>query len=222
MKSLLSILRDLFQESNMKNKNGFTLIEILVALFIFSIISAITVGVLHTALTVNSRTGENSDRLQQLQIAMILIERDIEQTINRPIIDNSGHQQPALEGKNTDNYIEFTHGGFMNPLAAFQRSTLQRVAYLLNENKLIRRTWPVLDRAPNTQYNDRPLLDNIVNMNIQFLDSENQWHDEWPPNNNASQENDQLPIAVQIHLSIKNWGEITRLFPIQGVAIETQ
>src|SRR6185312_5679581 len=102
---------------------GFTLLEIIIALFIFSIVSIIIVSALHNVLNTQAATEKKAARLAELQIALLLLSRDIEQTVNRPIVNASGMLEGFIGSSHT---ITFTHAGFVNPFGQLQRSTLQR------------------------------------------------------------------------------------------------
>jgi type II secretion system protein J len=71
---------------SMVRRAGFTLLEILIALFIFTIVSMILVSALHNVLNNQAATEKKAHQLAKLQIAMLLMSRDIEQTIrtNKP------------------------------------------------------------------------------------------------------------------------------------------
>ena len=66
---------------------GFTLVEILIAIAIFAVISVITYGTLSSALNVSNRTSVVSERLGNIQRILMLMERDLIQMVRRPIID---------------------------------------------------------------------------------------------------------------------------------------
>ncbi len=192
--------------------NGFTLIEIMIALFIFAIIAAITTAGLQGVITARDRSAANAKRLQQLQIALTIMQRDIAQAINRPITDSKGQQQAAFTGDALKNYLEFTHGGFINPMAQEKRSTLQRVAYYFRDNKLYRRTWPVLDRPQNTKHHDKVILTRLNSFSFIFYDQKKQQQKFWPLKNTS--DNSPLPIAVRVTLDLNKWGRIIRTFKI--------
>src|ERR1700722_15846954 len=129
-------------------QRGFTLVELLVVLSIFAILALIASAGLFAMVSANKSMQANSARLAQLQVAMILIERDIQQAIYRSILDEIGSEGgPLIENEDC---LELTHAGIANPLAQNNRSTLQRVAYLKIKTQLIRQTWPALDRVATT------------------------------------------------------------------------
>src|SRR5210317_447529 len=130
---------------------GFTLIEILVALAISSLLAVMAYGGLNTILDAREQTDFSAERLQQIQKAFLWLKRDSEQTIERTIRDEYGDYQRAFIAAEHGRYrLELTRGGYRNP-AQLPRSSLQRVAYSLEDNNLQRLTWPYLDRAQDTE-----------------------------------------------------------------------
>jgi len=197
----------------MNNKNnGFTLLEILIALFVFAIVSLMMVSALHNILNNQSRVEQRSKSFAELQLALLLLENDLEQTINRPILNAHGDQEAAFLGDATN--ITFTHTGLSNPFNQLHRSTLQRVSYQFSEKKLTRVVWPVLDQAPHTQSSQKLLLNDISDLRFTFMDQENHFQKEWPP---TDKQKTSLPRAVQISFTLKSRGKITQfyLIPVQ-------
>jgi general secretion pathway protein J len=206
------------QNHSHKKTNGFTLLEILVALFIFTIISVIMTHALHNIFQTQDVTEKHAARLAELQMAMLLFSRDIEQSIERPIINTKRDIEPALIGTNKD--IAFTHSGLANPQGDLPRSTLQRVAYSLEKNNLIRQTWEVLDQAPTSKSSSRNLLNNVNKIRFDYLDYDNHYNDRWPPANKPKAPI--FPKAVKLSLELAHWGTITQVYRIPGRTLATE
>ncbi len=197
-----------------KKMAGFTLLEIIIALFIFSIVSLIMVAALHNVIAIQAATEQKTTRLAELQIALLLISRDLEQTINRPVTNSAG----KLEGfMGTPKSVTFTHAGLSNPLGQLNRTTLQRTRYEFTKNTLIRITWPVLDATSATPMDKRQLLDSVNELHFDYLDSKGHLQSIWPP---LDQLNAILPRAVRISLTLANWGKITEIYLIAGQPLE--
>ncbi len=65
------------------NSTGFTLLELLVALSIFSIVAVLAYGGLDSVLEQRILTEESAERLATLQKTYLIIQRDIEQLVPR-------------------------------------------------------------------------------------------------------------------------------------------
>lgn len=199
----------------MRRQRGFTLIEILIALTVFAILATITSTVLYQSFTARTRVTAQADKLNALQMAISFIEQDIPQIVYRNIRGNDMHEFPGFIGEK--NYLEFTRDGSANPEAQEQRSTLKRIAYVCSGNKLLRRTWPVLDPEDRNRYTDKVLLEQIENCHFNYLNQTLQVLHEWRENAvNADQEKEPLPKAVQFNFRVASWGQANLLFIIPG------
>lgn len=189
------------------DKLGFTLIEVMIALFILTIVGVMTSTGLNTAMRTHEHIEEKSKTIHELQLAMMIIEQDIQQIINRPILNEAGFESPAVI--TLDNYLEFTRSGWINPFEMNERSTLQRVAYLLDDNNLVRISWKVLDRYSRTKIESQLLISNVKSFHIRVL-PENNFLINPPPNFLLPYMN----VGIQVDIDINGLGQIRRLIPI--------
>jgi len=192
------------------SRAGFTLIELLVALTIFAVLSLLAYGGLASVLETGGQLRERSARLGELQRAVTWLVNDLSQLAGRPVRDGFGDPQPALRAQpELEPPLVFTRGGHPNP-AGTARSSLQRIAYRRDENRLVRLAWAVLDRAPESTPLEQPLLDGVTDFEVRLLGANEQWLTFWPP---AGEPPDtaQLPRAVEVTLEVEGFGRITRL-----------
>lgn len=202
-------------------QRGFTLLELLVALAVFAILSVIAYSGLRSILSTQARLEAQSQRLAQVQMAFYFLERDIQQMLARGVRDEFGQPHPALQsGGLGGELLELTRNGWDNPLG-LQRASLERLAYRLQEARLLRLHWDTLDRGGPEEPRQTVVLDQVREVRLRFLDQQNKWQTEWPP---RSQQNellkDNLPQAVELSVILNDWGAITRLFilPVQSNA----
>jgi len=186
---------------------GFTLLELLVALAIFALIAVMAYNGLDTILTARLETEQHATQLARLQMAFTWLGRDIGQYIQRPIRDQRGDGQAALQG--TISRLELTRAGWRNP-AQQQRSSLQRVAYHLENKTLVRSYWWVLDRAQYARVFKMDLLDEVNGIQMRYLDENLRWHSQWSANDKLSLK------AIEVTLTVLEWGRISRLFMVPG------
>jgi len=189
---------------------GFTLIELLVALLIFVLLAVMSYGGLRTVLDAQQSFEQHNDRLAELQMLFMMMGRDIEQAVNRPIRDNFGDPQAALLGGSEG--LELTRGGRRNP-AGMARSQLQRVGWVMDSGQLIRLSWAVLDRAQDSEAARYMMADQVQGLEFRFLDHQGQWRSQWP---SVSTSNNPpplpLPRAVEVTVELEDWGMVSRLF----------
>ncbi|MYD99458.1 MAG: type II secretion system protein GspJ [Gammaproteobacteria bacterium] len=189
---------------------GFTLVEILTALAIFGVIGVLATRIVAGMIELGGATREHAEGLADLQRAMGIIERDIEQFTDRPIRDELGDPLPGVIVTGVS-LLELTRMGWQNPLRA-PRSELQRVAYVLRDDKLVRLYWAVLDRAPDTRPVAQLLLDGVADARFAVFDEFGEKHGHWPlpPD---SEDTDELRLAaVEMHLQLESHGLMHRLW----------
>ena len=193
-----------------KMVRGFTLLELLVALSIFSVLSVMAYGGLQTVITTKQSTQKSSERIADIQLVMMRISSDLRQAVSRNIRDVYGDPLHAMQSSNNgDETVAWTRAGYRNP-ARLKRSHIQRVAYNVEQQKLFRLTWPVLDQAQDTEVIKTEILSNIESMEWRFLDSHTEWITSWPEED-AKVGSQSLPKAVEITFDLQEWGKIRRL-----------
>ena len=200
------------------SRAGFTLIELVVAISIFAIMAAIAYGGLHNVLIARDQTEQNAKQLSQLQLTVSWLGRDIEQIVDRGVRDEYGDTLPPVVGNEIEGYtLEFTHTGWRNP-ANRARSSLQRVAYTLKDDKLIRAYWRVLDRAEDSKPLEKVILNGVKSFEVRYLDDSDDWHSSWPDSaggrlgSAAPQPQSTIPRGIEVNIDTKQFGKITRLF----------
>ena len=114
---------------------GFTLVEVLVAFLIFGLIGVISSQLMSRTIDAQADLSGRGARLGDIHRAMHILQRDVMQLLDRPIRDQYGDPlQPLVIG--TGGVIEFTRGGFRNPLR-LPRAEVQRVGYLVGRFGLV-------------------------------------------------------------------------------------
>lgn len=200
-----------------RDNRGFTLLEILIALFIFSILSVMLASALRVVINAQAGSEKSAERLRQLQMALLVFSRDVEQTVNRPIVDAAGKEEMAFLG--SPRSFTFTRAGFANPAGAVLRSSLQRSRYYWDEDALWRMSWKALDQPPQSQPVFRRLLSDVTEARFQYLDKDGRFHDQWPLEGESDQP---LPRAVRISLTLSSWGKMSQLYVISAQSSKAQ
>jgi len=148
--------------------NGFTLMEVLVSLFIFAILSAATLQ----AMTSTFRTRDNVDqaleRMDEVRTLDLLFRQDMENIITRPTRDSFGTlERVSLQSYAPDgSLLVFTRGGRSNPEGLAPRGDVMRVAYRLEGDELVRETPNLPTPAINTPISRRVMLSGVRTANI--------------------------------------------------------
>ena len=196
-----------FRISKPKSRlNGFSLIELLVAMTVFAIMAALAYGGLNSIAHTRTQLGAKEDAFRDLMRAVGSFDGDLRETVARPIRGDAGQTVPSFIG--TSDHVEFTRLGFANPQAE-PRSNLQRVLYELDAGTLKRGRYAVLDRAPDSAPQIVDLHVKTDQLRLRYLDPRtNRWLDAWP--GPLATDAAALPRAVQWQLRTRNYGEITQ------------
>ena len=204
------------QRHDRRRQAGFTLVELLVASAIFAIMSIMLFAMLDGVRRQLGYSEEASNSLRELHYALRRIAMDVSQIQPRPIRDELGSGfQDAVSVNSGTNAIEFSVGGWRNPMA-LPRGNIERVAYLVDGDVLARLHWPVLDRTLSTEALRTDLLTGIREIRVRFLDETGEWSEQWPPQTGEPSDQRARPRAIEIFIDHEQWGELTRIIEISG------
>ena len=211
---------------NLRQLSGFTLLELLVAMAIFAVIGIMAMGGYMQLAKQKERLEASMQRTRTVQMAMLRFSQDFSELEPRPVRDPLGsNSEPALlSDARSTSIVQFTRAGWSNP-AAIPRSTLQRVAYRIENDKLFRDHWLVLDRTLATEPVNVQLLDQVRAFRLRFMSNKREWTDQWPPANGqptagaSAVPNSALterPLAIEVTLELEDWGTLVRLIEVPG------
>jgi general secretion pathway protein J len=203
----------------MKKMRGFTLLEVLVAMAIFAIVGVMAFTG-YTQLQKQSEYQQSRlDRVHEVQRAVQTLSQDLMQIEPRPIREPIGEQHvPAVvAGESVDYKIEFSRAGWMNT-AGLPRSTIERVAYRIDQDGLWRDHWRVLDRTQTSEPVRTLLLKGVRSVTFRFMNPSRQWVTRWPQLQGVATPDQERarPAAVEVKLELEDWGEITRIVEVAG------
>lgn len=203
-----------------RQQGGFTLLEMLVAVSIFAVISVMVYGGQVAVLKAKEGTERQALFLKRLQETMLMLERDIGQQVLRPVRDEFGDSQPPMVAADFGDYrLTLTRAGWQNPLD-LPHSTLQRVAYGLEDEKLVRYSWIALDRAQGSEPYKLVLLESVHGLKLRFLDQKREWREQWPLYDGDNKPQLIMPLAVELTLEVYGWGDFRRVIPTVGGGVD--
>ena len=187
---------------------GFTLIEMVIAVSIFALMSAMAYSGLNHTIKIGSQVSEANQRLSELQFGLAYFARDWMQVSPRKIRNQYGDEENniVLEG----NSITFTRSGWTNLLQS-KRSELQRVQYLLVDNNLVRRHWRSLDQGIAEQPLTTILIHDVESLAINFINPSELEIPDWPDESGRDGDD---PIALIIDIELARMGQIRRILEI--------
>ena len=190
-------------------RNGFTLVEMLIALSIFGMITAAGV----TLLTLTARTQQTSDRLieevSELRRTEALLGADLALAVPRAWRDRDGRPRRAFAGAGGESadLLVFVRGGWDSG----DGPRLQRVGYRLSEGRLQRLAFAHVDGAGAAVA--ATLIDGVSAIRLRYRVEDGQWQAGWAHNDAT-----RLPRAVELVVRSDTHGLVRMVFPIGSEA----
>lgn len=199
---------------------GFTLAEMLVALFILSILAVAGGNLLLRATASGEQLRDREAMVRELDIAQALIRSDLEAVAKRGAEPVDGYDGPlTLAGGETnrvDGLLRLVRNGWMNPDGTVPRSDLQTVRYdLSDDGDLVRTAWLRPDATASTPVAERVLLDDVAEVDLAFWKGDQvsaYW--EGTPEPPA----DDLPDLVEVRIRFDDGRMLTIVSRVGGVA----
>jgi general secretion pathway protein J len=198
--------------NSFRHLRGFTLLELLIAVSIFTIMAALAYGGLRLMLNGSNLLEQSANELDSLQKAFLYIQQDLEQIVPRSVRDEFGTREEALHSGLSDGVLYLTRGGVNGTIRG--GADLRRVEYHVIEGTLVRLVWSVLDRVQDSKSTRLQLMDGVQAITLRFMenDTSDSWQDYWPPGSAASKST--LPKAVEITIQTERFGAVSRLFVV--------
>lgn len=196
-----------------KFSQGFTLLEVLIAIAIFSVISMASFSIFETVLNSDTVTKERTERINELQRGFLIIERDVLQIARRSVrfygeAPQSGFLHTDIESySGSEQAIAFVRHGWTNPGLLLPRSDMQSVAYQLNENTVERMHFNFVDAVLGEEPKVRPLISKVESLTFEFYDGK-KWQ--------KTLQEGTLPQAIAIEIDTTDFGIIRRQFLVAG------
>jgi general secretion pathway protein J len=193
---------------------GFTLIEMLVALVILSMLSMAGYRGLNAMIQTREHLAEETRRWQHLSQFFARMEQDIAHAVRRPVRDRDGTTQATWIGHEIkagpeDAELTFTRSGMPDQGGA--QLAPQRIAYRFELDSIVLLHWKALDLAPRSAALRYPLLENVREFKLRYMDSVGNWYPQWPISNIGLD----LPAATEVRITLASGEKITRIFALQ-------
>ncbi len=193
-----------------KPQQAFTLIEMLISVAIFALMAAMAYGGLSQVIRSSEQIKLSNKTLSELQFTLSSIERDLLQLSDRKIRDEFGDEQAAL--KLAEDQLTFSRLGWVNFIGA-QRSHIQRVEYVLEDEQVLRRYWLSLDQTVEQKPIQSVILEDVKSLTFKVIDSTGAVHISWPDNIGVNASSASAK-AIEMVIELNRWGEIKKLIEL--------
>ena len=189
-------------------RHGFTLLEMLLAIAIFSVISLSGWQIFQGLVLAQELVVRRNQAMAELDHALLVIDQDFRQIADRDT-GNGTTTDSLFSGSDRvdsdDEAIALVRYGWRNPSQQLPRPTLQRVFYRLQDGRLERMFYYVLDPVSDGDgLQTQTLLNAVESLGFRFFHN-GQWQDGLP-------DGGQSPQAIAIAFGIKGLGMIERRY----------
>ncbi|MEN2785144.1 type II secretion system minor pseudopilin GspJ [Sphingomonas qilianensis] len=189
-----------------RGERGFTLVEMLISLMIFGILSAAGVAILAFSVRAQGATGDKLDDVSALNRLSSALSADLAQASLRQTRNEAGDLLPAFTGESGSTAVpmlRFVRGGWSN-LDDARRASEQKVEYRLTDTMLERIAYPMLDGAEPLP--PAALLGNVRQVALRYR-IDGAWADRWQGTPRAP-----LPQALELRILRSDGIEFRQLF----------
>jgi general secretion pathway protein J len=194
----------------MKSTRGFTLIELMTALLVLSLLALMSYRGLGAVLDAREHVKQETDKWRRVAAFFARFERDVELAAPRPVRTAAGPAPAWLgaPGVTAEARLEFSRFASTEGV-----DTARRIGYRLNEKQEIELwLWPGLDVAPDTLPARYPVLAGVKTFELRYLNPALAWVDAWP----TSPADLPIPRAVRLRIVLASNEEIVRVFVLQS------
>lgn len=188
-------------------QQGFTLVELLITLLIFGMLSAAGVALLSFSVRSQEMAGARLADMAALRRAGALITSDLAQAVVRTTRSETGSVRPAFVGGSGGEgalSLSFVRRGWENADGA-PRSSLQKVEYGLVEDRLERRVYRYVDGAGPQP--PAVLIEGVASLRLRYRDNDGEWRDRWDAREQAA-----TPMAVEMLFDMGEAGTVRQVF----------
>ncbi|MBX2848837.1 MAG: type II secretion system minor pseudopilin GspJ [Acidiferrobacterales bacterium] len=191
-------------------KNGFTLIEIVVAVAIFAVITSIVFPALMQFLEMRERVMEKNSEVIGLQKTFLFLAKDLRYAANRLSKDDYGDLNKTTFSIGDESLLSFS--AVYPDLSLQGQGVPRRVQWKLEENILMRVQYPVMDPDPETRLLEQSLLQDVEEVSIQVhkvTDGRDSFEKKWDEPN-------RLPDMIDVEIVLDTGIKYRRVFTMLG------
>jgi len=180
----MKIMQALISENS-----GFSLIETLVAVFILSVVSLISLNIMRNFADANQAMTQKMSHMNEIESARSYLRIDLSQVFDH------GFETFQTTQRTEGVLFRFTRGSSEFSAIDPSRSSAETIEYRFDSNTLIRRTFERPNPGPNTPFMDYVILKDVTNVTIKYYDGFI-WREDWAPG--IGSQKTVLPRAMEL------------------------
>lgn len=199
----------------MRRARGLTLVELLVAIAIFGVLSGFAYRALTVVLESRGRVEQENRKWREIALFFNRLEQDLAASAPRPVREANASLSPALVGNPMPNgaadaAVVLTRTGFAVDPRAIEPP--RRIGYRLRGGVVEMLYWSGLEVAPRSEPRAVAVLFNVSALDLRYFDRRGQWHRAWPPAG-ANNPESEIPAGIEVGVTLVSGERITRLLP---------
>ena len=181
---------------NKKLKQGFTLVEMVVAVSVFAVISIASYSTMNTVLNGREIINQKNQEISSLQRMHALLKNDLRYAINHSVKNEFGENSTIFSANENGQLFAITT---LYP-RPFDQGKLKRVFWTFENNKVWRNETSVIDSSEEVGINRREIISNVEQVDFYFFEKE----DLVVQRKTIWDNNDSLPVAIELELELSS------------------
>ncbi len=181
-----------------KAANGFTLVEVLIALSIFAMLAVTGVMLLRSSITTQAGVARQLGDTSEVMRLRAILASEMMAASPRPSRDASGQSRPAMVG--TASAMALVHSNDTGAVGSISRAT-----YRLDDGRLVRDGEGRVDGT--SAATTAVMVRDVTSIAWRYRGIDGSWTDQWTPDRP-----DRLPVAVELTLARQAGPPITMAF----------
>ncbi|WP_417488509.1 type II secretion system minor pseudopilin GspJ [Maricaulis sp.] len=217
--------------STAKSQAGFSLLEVLVASFVFALMASVAVTLLSTSVQGSEQVNGALDRVGSLERMRVMLRDDMGQLALRPVREADGRRDPVVFAAAANGVpdrqtaaptdlilLVFTRGGAIDTSSGRTRSSLIRVEYVLRGDRIVRRVRSHPDAGLTNGFREQILIEGVSEVGLEVLNGAVWVETILVPVDSAGSAA-ALPRAVRLHYSLAGLGRLEHLVLTSAVRV---
>ncbi len=198
------------------SENGFSLIEVIIAVSIFALLGVMGVSMLSSFSGAQTQIIAAEGFLASIQQFRATLNADLQNAVKRPVRDLYGSNSKAVFKGNPSNKSEvlmsFVRANHMGALISDEAPAIQRVEYIFKEHALLRRAYLLPDATTETPVIEKIVFENVKSVQTRFHVGD-RWIADW---GTLSEGAARFPFLVEISVDVEGRGKLTNVFSVGG------